>query len=160
MSEEKTYTESEAQRFFAVRFHGKVWELLEKPDRTKQEDELMIHTAHASCCHWLTAGTGVHHQRGEWLIARVYSVLGIAEAALRHANRCLELTQQYADLMEDFDWAFAYECVARANAVAGNRDEALKYVKLAQKASEVIKGEQDRKIFIADFNGGNWNQMR
>ena len=104
--------------------------------------------------------TGVHHQRGEWLIARVYSVLGIAEAALRHANRCLELTQQYADLMEDFDWAFAYECVARASAVAGNRDEALKYVKLAQNASEVIKGEQDRKIFIADFNGGNWNQMR
>ena len=41
MSEEKTYSESEAQRLFAVRFHGKVWELLEKPDRTKQEDELM-----------------------------------------------------------------------------------------------------------------------
>jgi tetratricopeptide (TPR) repeat protein len=160
MSEEKTYTELEAHRFFAVRFHGKAWELLEKPDRTKQEDELMIHTAHASCCHWLTAGTGVHHQRGEWLIALVYSVLGIAEAALRYANRCLELTRQHADLMEDFDWAFAYECVARANAIAGKRDEAIKHIERAQKAGEAIKEAEDRKVFLAEFNGGNWNNLR
>ena len=58
MSEEKTYTESEAQRFFAVRYNGTTWDLLEKPDRTKADDELMVHTAHASCCHWLAAGTG------------------------------------------------------------------------------------------------------
>ena len=160
MSEEKTYTESEADLFFAKRLNGRTWELLEKPDRTKQEDELMIHSAHASCCHWLAAGTGLHHQRGEWLIARVYSVLGIAEASLRHANRCLELTHQHAGLMEDFDWAFAYECVARANAVAGHRDEAIRHIELAQKAGEAIQEDQDRKIFFADFNGGNWNQMR
>jgi hypothetical protein len=154
VSEEKTYTEPEAHRFFAVRYNGATWNLLEKPDRTKEEDELMIYTAHASCCHWLAAGTGLHHQRGEWLIARVYSALGIAEAALRHANRCLELTHQHADLMEDFDLAFAYECVARANAVAGDRTEALKYAALAQKAGEAIKKEEDRKIFFAEFEGG------
>ena len=45
MSEEKTYTESEADLYFAKRFNGKTWELLEKPDRTKQEDELMMITA-------------------------------------------------------------------------------------------------------------------
>jgi len=62
--------------------------------------------------------------------------------------------------MEDFDWAFAYECVAQANAAAGNRDEALKYIELAQKAGEVIKEEEDRKIFFAEFNGGRWNDVR
>jgi hypothetical protein len=160
MTEEKKYTESEAHRFFAIHYHGKTWELLEKPNRTKEEDELMIYTAHASCCHWRTAGTGVHHQRGEWLIARAYSVLEITEAALRHATRCLELTNEHAGLMEDFDWAFAYECVARANAVAGNRDEALQYVQLAQKAGGAIKDEEDKKIFFAEFNGGNWNHVR
>ena len=160
MSEEKTYTESEADLYFAKRFNGKTWELLEKQDRTKQEDELMIHSAHASCCHWLAAGTGLHHQRGEWLIARVYSVLGSAEAALRHANRCLELTRQHASLMADFDWAFAYEGVARAHAVAGHRDEAIKHIELAHKAGEAIKEDQDRKIFFAEFDGGNWNRMR
>ena len=158
MSEQKTYTESEAQRFFAIHYHGKTWELLEKPNRTKEEDEQMVHAAHASCCHWLAAGTGLHHQRGEWLIARVYSVLGIAEAALRHANRCLELTNEHANLMQDFDWAFAYECVARAKAVAGKREEAARYIQLAQKAGEAIKEDEDKKIFMAEFNGGNWSQ--
>jgi len=160
MAEEKKYTESEAQRFFAIHYNGKTWDLLEKPNRTKEEDELMVYTAHASCCHWLTAGTGLHHQRGEWMIARVYSVLGLADMALRHANRCLELTHQHADLMVDFDRAFAYECVARAHAVAGNRDEAAKHIELAQKAGEAIKEEEDRKVFLAEFNGGNWNNLR
>ena len=122
--------------------------------------ELMIHTAHASGCHWLTAGTGLHHQRGEWLIVRVYTALRVAEAALRHANCCMELTRQHSDLMHDFDWAYAYEGVARAHAVAGNRDEALRHIELAQKAGEAIKEEENRRIFVADFNGGNWNQMR
>ena len=65
MSEEKTYTEAEAHRFFAIGLNGKTWELLEKPDRTPQEGEVMIHAAHASCYHWLRAGSGLNHQRGE-----------------------------------------------------------------------------------------------
>ena len=160
MTEEKKYTESEAHRFFAIHYNGKTWDLLEKPDRTKEEDELMVYTAFASCCHWLKAGTGVNHQRGEWMIARVYTVLGLTDMALRHANRCMELTHQHADLMEDFDWAFAYECVARAHAIAGHRAEAIKHIEQAQKAGEAIKEEEDRKIFLAEFNGGNWNNVR
>jgi hypothetical protein len=70
------------------------------------------------------------------------------------------LTHQHSDLMHDFDWAYAYEGVARAHAVAGNRDEAIRHIELAQKAGEAIKEEEDRRIFVADFNGGNWNQMR
>jgi hypothetical protein len=155
MDEEKRYTETEAQRFFAIQFHGQTWDLLDKSDRTKEEDELMIHTAHASCRHWLAAGTGLHHQRGEWLISRVYAVLGMGDAALRHANRCLELTEEYADLMQDFDRAFAYEGVARANAIAGNREEARKYIGLAAQAGEAIADEEDRRIFMGDFKSIN-----
>jgi tetratricopeptide (TPR) repeat protein len=160
VSQPERYTEAEAQRFFAIQFNGKTWDLLDKPDRTREEDELMIHSAHASCRHWLEVGTGLHHQRGEWLIARVYSVLGLADAALRHASRCLELTETYSDLMADFDQAYAYEGLARANAVAGKREEALKYVALAEEAGENIAGEQDRKIFMDDFNSGNWGGVR
>jgi hypothetical protein len=102
----------------------------------------------------------VNHQRGEWLIARVYTVLGLADMALRHANRCMELTHQHANEMADFDWAFAYECVARAHAIAGNRAEAVKHIELAQKAGEAIKEEEDRQVFFTGFNGGNWNNVR
>ncbi|MCP4422872.1 MAG: hypothetical protein GY803_00105, partial [Chloroflexi bacterium] len=119
-----------------------------------------VYAAHASCYHWLQAGTGLHHQRSEWMIARVYTVLGNAPAALRHAARCLELTQEYAELMVDFDFAFAYECIARANAISGNRDKALHYAQLAEKAGQTIVDEEDRQIFMDDFYGGDWNGVK
>ena len=78
---------------------------------------------------------------------------------LQHANRCPELTLQHADLMQDFDWAFAYECMARANAVAGTREEASKYTQLAQTAGEAIKEDEDKQVFIAEFKGGNWGTL-
>jgi hypothetical protein len=160
MSETNVFTELEAQRHFAVKLNNRVWELLEKLDRSREEDELMVLAAYASYYHWLQVGTAVHHQRGEWMIARVYTVLGNAPAALHHAIRCLELTQQHAELMADFDVAFAYESVARANAIAGNRDEALKFARLAEQAGQAIMDEEDRRIFLDDFYGGEWNGVR
>lgn len=160
MGEETKYSEAEAHRRFAIQYNGDTWELLDKLERTREENELMVYSAHASCRHWLEIGIGLHHQRGEWLIARVYTVLGLEEAALRHATRCLELTEEYADSMEDFDWAFAYECIARANAIAGNRDTALKYIALAEDAGQAIADEESKKIFLDDFGGGDWKDLR
>jgi hypothetical protein len=39
MKETKTYTEAQAERFFAIEFHGQTWQLLDKPDRTDPENE-------------------------------------------------------------------------------------------------------------------------
>lgn len=160
MSEEKTYTEAEAHRHFAAKLNGEVWGLLEKADRSPAEDELMIHTAHASCCHWLKVGTGLHHQRAEWLIARVYAELGQADAALRHAYRCQELTEEHADLMQDFDLAYAHEAVARANALAGNQAEARRYLKLAEAVGQTIADDQSRQFFLGDLQSGTWYGLR
>ena len=160
MSEENTYTESEAHRHFAAKLNGEVWGLIEKADRSGGEDEMMIHTAHASCCHWLKVGTPVHHQRAEWMIARVYSELGLAEAALRHASRCQELTQEHADLMEDFDRAYAHEAMARANAVAGNRAKALEQLQLARAAGQAIADDQSKQFFVSDLSGGDWHGLK
>jgi len=160
MEETKMYTLEEAHTHFAKTLNGKVWELLQKPKRSKLEDELMIHTAHASCYHWLIAGTGLHHQRAEWLIAHVYAELGLTDSALRHAYQCFEITNEYADLMKDFDRAYAYECVARADALAGNRDEALQYIQLAQESGQAIHNDEDKSIFMGDFDSGNWHGLR
>lgn len=160
MDEVKTYTLEEAHKHFARTLNGKAWELLQKSERTQEEDELMVYTAYASGYHWLEAGTELHHQRAEWLIAHVYAELGLMEAALRHAERCLELTQEFSGLMKDFDRAYAYEGMARASALAGNREEALKYIELAQENGQAISGEEDRKIFMDDFKGGKWIGMK
>ncbi len=150
------YTEQEAHRHFAGKFNGQVWTLLEKPDRSPDEEELMIHAAHASCLHWLEVGTGLHHQRAEWLLSHVYAEAGLAEPALAHARRCQELTEQHASLVQDFDRAYAYEGLARANAAAGNRDEALRLLKLAREAGQSIADKESKKIFLGDLDGGKW----
>lgn len=157
MSNDVRGTLEEAQLAFAKRIHGRVWALLDKSDRTPLEAEEMLHAAHASLFHWLSAGTGLNHQRGEWLIARVHAVLGNAPEALRHAGRCQELTDQHSNLMEDFDIAFAHECVARANAVAGNLDVARDYLSKAEASGARIRDADDRKVFFESLHGGNWN---
>ena len=80
--------------------------------------------------------------------------------ALQYARRCLELTEQHKDLLSDFDFAFAYECMARAQALTGNQAEAQKYMEMADKAGSVIKDDEDREIFTDDFNSGEWYGVR
>ena len=155
-----TFTLSEASLQFAKNLNSQVWELLQQPQRTRSEDELLIHTAHASCYHWLRSGSGLNHQRAEWLLAHVYTVLRMPALALKYAARCAELTQEFLDLMKDFDHAYAFEALARANALAGNRVEALKYLDLAEKASHEIQDREDLKIFLEDFKGGDWFGLR
>jgi hypothetical protein len=160
MTEETTYTLTQAQLHFAIDFHGKTWEMLEKKDRTPDEDDRMLDFAHASLAHWRTAGAEVRHQRGEWLLARVYSVLGEGNLALRHARRCYDLMEENKTQMEDFDIAFACEAVARACAMSGDTVGSRKFIEMAKKAGDAIKGKEDRDIFFAEFNGGNWNEMK
>lgn len=156
MTENDRYTLFEAHLLFAKRTNGRVWNLLEKTERTQAEDEEMLHAAHASLYHWLHAGTALHHQRGLWMIARVHVVLGNAAAALRYASHCLELTEQHQDLMEDFDVAFAYEGMARAYALGGEQQGARRYHQLAEQAGQAIADQEDRDIFFADLEGGDW----
>ena len=158
--EEKTYTLSQAQLHFAIEFNNKTWELLEKSDRTRDENERMLDYAHASLAHWRSAGTALRHQRGEWLLARIYTVLGNLDLALRHAIRCAEILEANKAEMVDFDYAFTYEALGRAHAIRDEKIEAQKFIEMAKKAGEAIKDDEDREIFFKDFDGGNWNGMR
>lgn len=160
MLDEKTYTLAQAHLHFAMDFHAKTWELLDKPNRTRDEDERMVDYAHASLAHWRVAGTAARHQRGEWMLARVYTVLGNAPLAVYHANRCLEILETNSAEMKDFDYAFAYEAVARAYALSGERAVALRYLEMAQNAGNAIADEEDRKVFFDEFNSGNWSGLR
>lgn len=100
---------------------AEVWALLEKAGRSAEESERMVHAAHACSYHWLHAGTVVLQQRGEWLLSRVYTVLGREQAALHHARRCLDLTERHPGEMKDFDLAYAQEAMARVSALLGDR---------------------------------------
>jgi len=160
MEETKTYTVPEAHKFFAQSLNARVWELLQKPARSQAENDEMLHAAHACTYHWKFVGTAVHQQRGEWLISHVHVVLGHAPEALRHAERCFELTQSNKDSMEDFDIAYAFEGLARAYAMMGDQKMAEEFFDLARKAGSTIADEEDRSIFMGDFEGGEWYGLK
>jgi len=119
----------ECHKRFPIDMLNLTWELLDKMDRTEEDDVRMVHAAHTSRFHWGEIGTAVHAERGEWQISRVSAVLSRPQQALRHAQRCLEICQ-YNDI-GDFDIAFAHEAMARAYAVAGEKAKRETHVQLA-----------------------------
>jgi len=156
MSTDSPFPLDEAHRYFAKASNGRVWELLRKEARSSAENAEMLHAAHASCYHWLYAGTGVQHQRAEWLISHVYAVLADAPAALRHAVRCWELTHIHSSAVADFDVAYAYEALARAHVLAEHQAEAKHFLALAEQVGAAIANDEDRAIFLGDFASGQW----
>src|SRR5258706_3821484 len=124
--DKKEYLTPEAHRFYAVELTQLTWKLLENPDRSEEDNELMLHAVHGSYYHWLQAGTKANEQRGEWMLCRVYAFLNMPERAMHYAKRCETVTNEFPKEMEDFDFAYADEALARAHACSGNKEEAVK----------------------------------
>ena len=133
----------------AVNCFNAVWDLLDKKDRTAEDNLNMIHTAHASRYHWGLIGTQLEFQRGEWQISRVYSTLKLGESALEHAEACFNTCKEYN--IADFDMAFACEAMARANAVLGNIGKKDVFVEMAKKAAKEIEEEGNREYFLSEL---------
>lgn len=76
--------------------------------------------------------------------------------ALKHATRCYEQTRANPDLMQDFDIDYGYEGIARANSLIGNVEAAKSTSEKARAAGEAIADEEDRGIFMADLETGDW----
>lgn len=150
LNEAKALTEIDFQKKMAVDLFNFVWTLLDRAERTQEEDDTMTHAAHASRFHWGEVGTQLNLTRGEWQISRVYSVLKRPEAALYHAQRCLEICRQNG--IGDFDLAFAHEAVARAYAVDGDSANCQQALHLAQAAGQSIEQADDRDYFFDELS--------
>ncbi len=133
----------------AINLFNEVWNLMEKKDRTPEEDFLMIHKAHASCFHWGEIGEPINFSRGEWQVSRVYAVLNRPEPCLVHAKRNLEIVLNHD--IKDFDLAFAYEALARGYSLSGDAMLKEKYLKLAEEAATAIEKDGDRKVVLQDL---------
>ena len=145
----RTRPRSGDERKFAADLFNGVWSLMETEDRTRAQDDRMLHMAHASRYHWEQVGTPANLARGEWLCSRVYAVLGRANPCLHHARRVLEICEEHG--IGDWDLAFAHEALARAHAVAGDRGAAEEALASGPRAAEDIADPEDRELLDADL---------
>lgn len=137
-------------RKLAVDCFNATWDLLDKKNRTEEDNFKMIHAAHASRFHWGEIGTPLEFQRGEWQISRVYSALGYGEPALLHAQCCHDICTEKK--IGDFDMAFACEALARAHHVLGNSGKRDIFIKMARVASESIQIIEDKEYFLSEVS--------
>ena len=138
-----------AHKYFAAACFNATWDLIDKPQRTADEDDEMIQTAHASVWHWTQRAdrTPRNLSIGYWQLARVYALARQPDNARRFAERCLAITP--AD--EPFYIGFAYEALARAAAVAGHPEGSREYLTAARRQADLVTAETDRRALLTDI---------
>jgi hypothetical protein len=138
-------------RRLGVDLYNTTWTLLDRSDRTREDDDAMLAAAYASMYHWSRyEGAGPQNTgRAHWLTARVHAVLGHPDAAAHHARRYVEIAE--AGGVEDWDLAAALEASARAAVVAGDFDAAERFEARAREACAAISDPDDRAVVEADL---------
>lgn len=147
---EPAFDVATAHRWFAVEANNAVWGWLES-GATADPTDPIVHAAHASCHHWLHAGTAIHHARAASLLANVHAAVGNGAAALTYAGECAQLLVRAGTDATDWDAAFAADSLARALRTAGDPTAADHRAK-ARAAGDAIVDPGDKQVFNDWFN--------
>lgn len=140
-----------AHRYFAAHCFNQAWELMEKKDRSPEEDRLMALLNQASIYHWLQREDCDQHRLsvGYWQAARIQALLGNAAEARRLGQICLGYSQGLAPFYQ----GYACEALARAEMLAGNRAAAEDYAVKARELADQVEEKSDRELLLNDLAG-------
>ena len=105
-------------RRFAIELFNRSWDLLERPDRSPDDDAEMLAAAFGSAYHWGRVGTAENRALADHQISKVASHVGQPALALHYARRALEAIE--IGRFGHWQVAAAYEGMARACAAAGD----------------------------------------
>ncbi len=116
----------------------------------------MVNFAQASLYHWRKSHKyePVNEQRAQWMLSHIHAVLGNGKEALSYANETSKITIKQD--LKDYDLAYSYEALARANAALGYKKVCAKWIEKAQEAGTLIQREEDKKYFISDLENAPW----
>ena len=110
-----------ARRAFAANCNNTALALRLGPRGDAQRDAAMIALAQLARRAWQAAGGWLEVERADYQLAMCHAAAGQGEAALRHAQACLDAcSAQGGDAMECF---FAHECAVHAARSAGRPAE-------------------------------------
>jgi hypothetical protein len=151
MAKAPSFDEQAAHRHFAAACFNRAWDLIDKADRTPEEDREMVRLSHASHWHWtqVEGHTQTNLSVGYWQTSRIYSLLGEAENARRYAELCLDASR--GGDVEPFYLGCAYEALARAAAVGGDAEAAGRYRREAARLAEAVSDEASREQLVRDL---------
>ena len=145
-----TFDLAAAHKYFAADCFNKAWDLIEKPERTAEEDRLMVALNQASVFHWLNRPdcTSENLSVGFWQASRIQALLGRAAEAQRHAETCLSYSQD----LEPFYLGYAYEALARAAFLGQDSAKATEHLKKARSHAARIEKKDHQTMLLKDLD--------
>jgi hypothetical protein len=146
-----TFDTLEAHKHFSKHCFNRAWDLIDKPHRTPEDNEQMIHLAHASLWHWSERPdcTAKNLSIGYWQLSRIYALIGEGNNAAKYAQICLEKSPKE----DPFLMGYAHEALARAEAFQGNKAKAKEHHAEASRLAEQITDAEDKQMLMNDLNG-------
>jgi hypothetical protein len=124
--------------------------LLDKDERTPAEDAEMASATLASRYHWRQVGRPHNFAISDWQASRVFSELGAAAIARTFGALSLRLCEE--NNLGPFLTGSAYEALARAAAVAGDRDSRDEHIEQARKLLARVEDSNQRSLLQADID--------
>lgn len=151
MTKKDDFDQAAAHKYYSANCFNQAWDLIDKDQRTPEEDEHMIRLTLASHYHWTQRAdySNTNASIGYWQTARIYAILGQAENALRYGQLCLNVSQESG--VPPFFLGYAYEALARAAAAAGNQQDMTAHLEDARSAAEKVQKADDRKMLLDDL---------
>ena len=135
---------------FSTETFNRAWEYIENADHRSPDDGLtMLHTAIASLWHWSQRGdvTAKNLSVGYWQVSRVFNLIKQPNNARTYGLLALK----YAEDLEPFYKGYAYETLARAEMIAGNRVIMMVYLEKAHTMTRLVADEEDQQLLLKDL---------
>jgi hypothetical protein len=138
-----------AHRAFAKAAFNAAWDLIEKSDRTQDDDRRMLTLTFAARWHWGEVGTPENVAVSDWQVAHVASLLGETRLAQSYATAAYDAAR--AQEMPDWLRASTAEGMARAHATAGDRAAYDRYAAEARELVATLDEEEDRELILGQL---------
>jgi tetratricopeptide (TPR) repeat protein len=140
-----------AHRYFSVECFNRAWDLIDKDDRSKDDDDEMLQLGMVSLWHWKQRPDCSEQNLsiGYWQVSRIFSLLEQGENALHYGQLCLQASQ--GDSVPPFYLGYAYEALARAEKVSGNGEKADDYLQQARDLAKKIEDLEEMNLLMADL---------
>jgi hypothetical protein len=139
----------EVHRWLGAQLFNRTWDLIDKVDRSGDDDTEMLLAAMASRWHWGQVGTVEQVATGDWQVAHVFGLVGDPEVVVRFARR--HLAAATAEGWDGWRLASAHEGMARALAVAGDASGRAQQMEAADAALAREGDAEDRDAIAAQL---------
>lgn len=149
MSAKPDFDLATAHKYFAAHCFNSAWGLIDKKDRTPDEDEAMVQLCQSSLWHWNQRSdcTPTNLSVGYWQAARVYAILGQNDNALHYGHLSLKAAQDAGP----FYVGYAFEALARAALGAGDTAARDDYLQKAREQATAISDAEERQMLEDDL---------